>query len=541
MAHDNWDIVMRPSSESTPKTDDGTDAMEREYISKLLHQNGSYTIDPPQPAPAASAAPPDEGDEAPGEVPPPTLPGPMHFQVVAIHKGSSRPKVMPTHETATDVAMHAKLALQVLFFAPWGEQATDRAVVYAESDLQWVVPTDLGSINDLVNRLFRWNVVETNDEHQGCLTWLNRVIARPAIPLMDESCPTLMILWYLRAQGWRYQKRTVIHTLHDMDRKVCDGRDNMKHKLYLQVLCILRRCMELTSSIPSDQPQLFYRLLLAGERVEPHLGNAAYEVLAKRKGKKALLPLPCPEPGLEDEPPLPLPPPPDEDEDLVVGEAGNDPRPKKKARTKASAIPLPPAGADPPSAHPPPGPGAGPSVHPGRPVQVVVCPGPGGPGGDPPPEGSGGEGDVRDPVPVVNVDEDLVVEEPPAPPRAPPRGKRGKDWRDALDGGLGNWCFDIYRPPDGGKRYPNWQFKCPNPLHKNCFKTVGALPKHIANFGAIECAAFLHAWRDAPITDETKTHRNHEPDLGAVEAFATRYKAVLEAAVAEAEEALENN
>ena len=92
-------------------------------------------------------------------------------------------------------------------------------------------------------------------------------------------------------------------------------------KCYYQVLYSLPTCMPLASSIPSRQPVLFYRILLAGTRVEPGLGNEEYTQLWAKVVKKhpalAAVPLEPPEaagpPVLEDEPDndlLPIGPPP---------------------------------------------------------------------------------------------------------------------------------------------------------------------------------------------------------------------------------------
>ena len=68
-----------------------------------------------------------------------------------------------------------------------------------------------------------------------------------------------------------------------------DDREAVKMKSYFIVLVELERCMPLTTHIPSDQPILFYDLLLAGRRVEPGLGHKQYLVL--KRGEITPLPL----------------------------------------------------------------------------------------------------------------------------------------------------------------------------------------------------------------------------------------------------------
>ena len=67
------------------------------------------------------------------------------------------------------------------------------------------------------------------------------------------------------------------------DRKVLDGRQPIK-KPYLMVLTRLPQILgRQTNAIPSNQPGLYYHLLLGGESVEPNLGVVAYrEVQAGR-------------------------------------------------------------------------------------------------------------------------------------------------------------------------------------------------------------------------------------------------------------------
>jgi len=237
-----------------------------------------------------------------------------------------------------------------------------------------------------------------------------------------------MHLWFLQRDGWHYEKETVIHTLQNIARNVCDGREPIRHKLYYMVLCKLAKHLQRTSAIPSDQSQLFYRLLLAGKQVEPGLPLETYLELSG--GKRKLLALPAPEPGLDGDP-LPLPEP--IDEDIVVA-VMPELKKAKRPRAKASAMPMPKAAGEPP---------AGPVALPLPPVPPVPptdgppsdgggCPGPGPGGGGAPPSPEG------DPPPVEgDPDDDIVVARlpPEAQPEAATRGrKRELPKHDALGG-----------------------------------------------------------------------------------------------------------
>ena len=97
-------------------------------------------------------------------------------------------------------------------------------------------------------------------------------LTRPLHPVTDFRCPTLTIPLELHARGFRpvtgtvFQKENVIGDM--------DGREAIRMQAYFIVLLQLDRCLPLTSNIPSDQPILFYKLLLSGQRAEPGLGEA---------------------------------------------------------------------------------------------------------------------------------------------------------------------------------------------------------------------------------------------------------------------------
>ena len=74
-----------------------------------------------------------------------------------------------------------------------------------------------------------------------------------------------------------------------------DGREASHMKSYFIVLWEIDRCLPLTSYIPSDEPILFYDLLLEGLNVQPGLGHQHY--LALKRGEE----LPPPPQPIDDE------------------------------------------------------------------------------------------------------------------------------------------------------------------------------------------------------------------------------------------------
>jgi len=267
---------------------------------------------------------------------------------------------------------------------------------------------------------------------------------------------------------------------------------------------------------------LFYRLLLAGKRVEPNLPLETYVEMSGGKG--ALLPLPAPEVGVDVA--VTPPPPPAVDEDLVLG-IPDPPRARKRAApgdnpleeelASPKAKPKKPA---PRRVHPP--------VEPPAPVPIVappvVEPGPGGGGG-----GGGGGGDAP-PIAIPEPDdEDLVVGVPVAMPE-PRAAKRAHNVVDAIGGG---WVkFDMYHNRKRKAAYPNYTLSCLTcPAKNKCKKTKGAWNDVTKKEERIETLAYLHAWRTTPVTDPGKTHARHEPEQADADGYLEAHRAELQALV----------
>ena len=245
--------------------------------------------------------------------------------------------------------MRAHIALHIQPFELW-RAWDDKVAVYVSSEPLWVRPTDLGNVETLVHKLFRWSECAPSVEHHARLELTGQSRAVPPYALTDEEGPVLPVLWHLQGQGWGFARSTVTHTIANIDRKVLDGRDPLRRKFYLLALMRLPKILQkrkLTSALPSNEPQLYYRILLSGQECEPGLGNDRLKELAGSKKRLRALPL-------EDDPDAPAPLPPILDEDLVVApilEPKAKPKVKAKAKADASVL-LPPM--EPPPVPPPP-------------------------------------------------------------------------------------------------------------------------------------------------------------------------------------------
>jgi len=293
-------------------------------------------------------------------------------------------------------------------------------------------------------------------------------------------------------------------------------------KPYYMCLVRLSKCLPLAGGrIPSQHPQGFYKLLLAGVATAPDM-NAKQYTLQHNKFKpdrKQAIPLEAPPPGQND---------PDECWPLPLGHVPPPPRPKTRSggmrghggggrgRGGAGGVGVPPpvCGPEPMTVC-----GAGGPQPPGSvggeppPLPPALVPGGGGvapppPGGDGPEEFFGG--DVR-----------------PKPSRSR-RFQEELPWVDGVEG-----CrviFDPYVTP-AGKPQPNWTIKCPH--HVDCWKTQGVHPRSTGSFGAIGPPAFLHAWADISWPTEPKflTHRQETPKPAAVQAYVEKYRVEFEALV----------
>ena len=150
-------------------------------------------------------------------------------------------------------------------------------VVYADANPRWIGYEDLGPWNRIWHSLSSFIDVRGMAEHPGCMHLSGRQLVGTIHPLTDLKCPTLCILTELYRRGWAPVRRTVQHDSAVIT--VMDGREAVKMKAYYIVLLNVANCLDLSSIIPSNQPVMYYRLLLEGRAVEPGLGAAEYSRL----------------------------------------------------------------------------------------------------------------------------------------------------------------------------------------------------------------------------------------------------------------------
>ena len=246
------------------------------------------------------------------------------FQIVKLVTDRSRPHVMPTVQSRKDAMARARLALNI-------QQASeklgipvadDTTVVHTDCDPEWIDWKDLGEFHRVRSTLTRYSVVASAD-HRACLELSNPEKAVPKHALLDSRTPCLVLLGELYRRGWKPSEGRVVHETAAIS--LMDGREAVKMKPYYHVLLEVVRCFPLTSEIPSDEPLLFYKLLLDGVHVEPYLGNPAYAAI------KAGDPLPEPAAEIEDEEGS------DDDEICVFGKS---PPPKARAKGAPPAVPI---------------------------------------------------------------------------------------------------------------------------------------------------------------------------------------------------------
>ena len=444
-----------------------------------------------------------------------------HFHLVDTAYGTHRPKtVLGTTDSCT-LASTAHLALQVILYKEWCPEGVphvsgpDQKHIVSDIDAVWVHPATLGVHDAWYRRCKKWKIAPSAIPMTICIREPRLVYCK--IPYLDPRCPTVAIGWKLKRDGWIGIEQKCVHTTVAIGN--FDSEDAVKAKFYYQVLLKIGDCMPLASTIPSRQPMLFYRLLLALIKVEPDLGNDVYAKQWKALAASGKVPTLALEEVPVEEAPAPLPPVPD-DGDIVIP-YGEPPQPPKKQRrgppplrdtgARGSGDPMPPPLPPPP-----------PSLVVEPPPVYVPPPGPAG--------GGGGEGGGGGPPDMVFDD---VVMEPPDPVPLRDRAARAADrgnvgWKDGLEGFLVRYD-PSYITPDGVPFTANYQIRCKR--HGNrCIKKRHATDAYTAHAGRIEPMAFLHAWAHGDVLPG-KSHPLSPPPLVDVLAYAEAHRAELEALV----------
>jgi len=513
---DDWTALIAPEEPARPvetEQADSRDQLESEYIAAVLRPDQYYAV----PARVETINP--EGQPVAQETK-------KTFQVVSLRGSHSRPHLMPTFRSADEPALYARCAVEVLPVDPVprdGEHGDPMArleglVVHAAGDSYWTSAVNIAPFDDLAFRLETWRRPEGVVGSPGCTALRQVELAKPLVPITDDACPTISIVSFLqKKQGWVPVPHTVTHT--DLVSKEYDSREKLRMKKYYITLAYLSKTLPLTSSIPSQQPVNFYKCLLAGIRVEPHLGDKFYfRALNDKLAKdgKPLLPLPPPEGGAP--PALTAP---DDDDGVMVFKPEAPPAKKRKDLTTGRSR-SPPGGkakAKPPATPPPP------SV---LPITEGLGTGSSGSGGGPPP--SCPPPVPVEPLPVEDDSDDDAVRATHGVDTLPRQQRQGRiGLRGEFKPGVGNAriMWDPYVTPAGIPAH-NWIIQCPH--HDSCWKSKGPTARNTARFGAIEPLALLHVWPDLPLVPG-KTHRALEPPKSLVEQFAKDHAVELQAIV----------
>ena len=321
-AQDNWEVICRRQAVSCPvipEKVDGKEALRNEFLVSTLETNSFYSVSTPDPRMAA------EGGAPVAQVA-------SHFQLLEKSYGNRRPDYMSVADPGAAVALQAGLAFLVSFLqhrAPEGAGAGGVVPgahhVYVDSPPMWVRPHDICPSESWYKRLYKW-AAEPSDLPASILIRDSRLVYN-RIPYADEHCPTICVAWKLNRLGWAAVQRACLHDRSDV--ASYDAYPAVKMKYYFQVLLSLGVCLDLTSSIPSRQPVLYYKLLLAGQRVEPGLGHDAYKLIWKRLEQAGLVP------AIELPPPSPdniADPIQDENDDVALPAPGPPEAPAPKRR-----------------------------------------------------------------------------------------------------------------------------------------------------------------------------------------------------------------
>ena len=242
--------------------------------------------------------------------------------------------LVKSHASNSDVVLSAPVSYCVHYLTVWSEYG-GRVSAFHDSDPEWVSAVDLAPWDVMSSdRLRRWRR-EASDTF-GCVDPFEPVSAIPTLALTDEQCPSFLVLKDLCRNGWNPKMQAVEHTNDALACLDMDGRRPSHRKPYYQVLLDLPRYLTLCPVIRSDQPLLFYKLLMAGQAVVPGLKHKEYQNQLKLlNGEPVPLPLA--------DGPFPVAIADVSDDDICVS-GGAVPKRAKAAAKKAlphGAVPLP--------------------------------------------------------------------------------------------------------------------------------------------------------------------------------------------------------
>ena len=211
----------------------------------------------------------------------------QHFEIVRTMTSHKRPHLVSAFDENDQAYLKAPLSFFVQMYSRLeldtdedGEQ--NAHTVFQSADPAWMLPRELAEFQVLAQSLVKWS--QRPSAVDACIEVFNPVEAKVTLPRTDLRCPTLAVYAELLRLNWTPVQHRVEH-VNNMITQV-DARDGMRMKLYYQVLLRLGLCLQLCRPIPSDEPILFYELLLRGQKVLPYKGNSHYKLQIAKLGTK---------------------------------------------------------------------------------------------------------------------------------------------------------------------------------------------------------------------------------------------------------------
>ena len=405
----------------------------------------------------------------------------------------------------------APMALQIqreeIVQGPQAEPQDNLRVVRVMSEPQWVRPQDITDFKTFSENLFVWTRALPSVDNDNCMALSAPAPAKCRFGILDDKCPVLELVSYLKKKGWiPVERGAVVHK--DAVPGMFDATEASRQRRYLQVVTQIGKCIQLTSKIPSREVISYYDCLLHGIAAEPGQTHAVYAlVLNRRRQKDGKMPVVLPlENGVVD--PVPVP-----GADAIVGpvpppKAPLKPKPPLGPKVHASRTEGGSSGSrDPAPPNPPvfrePDPICGPSGGVGEPDPI--CLGPGGAGG-----GGGDDDGITGGIATTRR-------------RAKRSAQPGRTEAPGLTPGtIVSW--QSYITP-AGRPYPNYKITCTH--HDDCGRTRGDLEQYKRQSGDIEPLAWLHCWECSEPPAGIK-HSLSFPAKGDVPKYAEAHRAELE-------------
>ena len=283
------------------------EALSAEFLRKLLkkgdivsviqdvHVEEATTRAPATP-PEAPATPPVE-PAADQLVPAPPaaygeVPQRKCYEIIDIVHSRNRPHLLPTRSSKQHVTMTASMSLHVQHYDIWAHEDDDKVTVSADVDGEWFDGVSFVGSKARCLQILRWTA--NPSETGGCLDLADPRPLSSAIPLLDAECPTLILVAKLEERRWRPVTSRAVHdsTTHHHVPQDYDDRDKIQSRYYLQCCVNWHQVSDsVPDTMPSREPQLYYRLLLAGKSVEPAMGNEHYKLVWRDEGEPEPVPL----------------------------------------------------------------------------------------------------------------------------------------------------------------------------------------------------------------------------------------------------------